>query len=337
MINNLVKYFNQDGTPTDEGIKYFRAQERRPSGGGGGPVAWGDVTGKPSAFPPTSHGHIIADVTGLQTALDGKQAAGSYAAATHGHIIADVTGLQTALDGKAAATHSHIIADVTGLQTALDGKAAATHGHALADLTASGASAGQIAMWDGSAWVPQTPLRIGTTLMTPAAGEFIGNGMNATALGTQAQVANRTVIAPFVSAYDVTIDQLGVSVSTFVASATVKCVIYAADSQGRPTTILRETATIDAGSNGTRFATITSLALTAGTKYWIGIRSSSTATLRTLGVGSAPALTYTNAATPEIESALILTETYANAAANWTYAASQHSNALVPLVLMRVA
>jgi hypothetical protein len=84
-----------------------------------------------AAYAALSHSHIIADVTGLQTALDGKQAAGSYAAASHSHIIADVTGLQTALDGKqaagsyAAASHTHIIADVTGLQTALDGKQAA--------------------------------------------------------------------------------------------------------------------------------------------------------------------------------------------------------------------
>jgi len=48
----------------------------------------------------TSHTHTVANVTGLQTALDGKQAAGSYAAASHTHAIADVTGLQTALDGK---------------------------------------------------------------------------------------------------------------------------------------------------------------------------------------------------------------------------------------------
>jgi hypothetical protein len=37
--------------------------------------------------------------------------------------IAQVTGLQAALDGKANATHSHIIGDVTGLQAALDAKA----------------------------------------------------------------------------------------------------------------------------------------------------------------------------------------------------------------------
>ena len=51
---------------------------------------------------------------------------GKRAMKSHTHPIGDVTGLQTALDGKAAKVHSHDIADVTGLQTALDGKASAT-------------------------------------------------------------------------------------------------------------------------------------------------------------------------------------------------------------------
>jgi hypothetical protein len=74
------------------------------------------------------HTHIISAVDGLQSALDAKQAAGSYAATVHAHVIADTTGLQTALDAKqpagsyAAATHTHTISATTGLQTALDGK-----------------------------------------------------------------------------------------------------------------------------------------------------------------------------------------------------------------------
>lgn len=35
-----------------------------------GSVAWQDVTGKPTAFTPSAHTHAIADVTGLQAALD---------------------------------------------------------------------------------------------------------------------------------------------------------------------------------------------------------------------------------------------------------------------------
>jgi hypothetical protein len=79
---------------------------------------WSGITGKPSTFAPDAHNHTIGDVTGLQTALDGKQAAGSYATATHNH---DAT--------YAALSHAHAIGEVTGLQTALDGKAASGHNH----------------------------------------------------------------------------------------------------------------------------------------------------------------------------------------------------------------
>lgn len=68
----------------------------------------------------------------------GAQAAGSYAAASHTHAISDVTGLQTALDGKAASSHTHAISDVTGLQSALDGKSATSHTHSDATTSASG-------------------------------------------------------------------------------------------------------------------------------------------------------------------------------------------------------
>ena len=60
------------------------------------------ATSNTGDFAAASHTHSIANVTGLQTALDGKQASGSYASSVHSHIISDVTGLQTALDGKQA-------------------------------------------------------------------------------------------------------------------------------------------------------------------------------------------------------------------------------------------
>jgi hypothetical protein len=45
----------------------------------------------------------IVDISGLQAALDSKQASGSYAAAAHSHTVSDVTGLQAALDAKQVA------------------------------------------------------------------------------------------------------------------------------------------------------------------------------------------------------------------------------------------
>ena len=50
------------------------------------------------------------------------EAVGERAMKVHTHSVADVNGLQTALDGKAAKSHKHDVADVNGLQTALDGK-----------------------------------------------------------------------------------------------------------------------------------------------------------------------------------------------------------------------
>ncbi len=58
-------------------------------------VSWTDVSGKPTTFTPATHGHAIADVTGLQTALNAKQASGDYAtnaALTSGLATKQATG-----------------------------------------------------------------------------------------------------------------------------------------------------------------------------------------------------------------------------------------------------
>ena len=70
-----------------------------------------------SKYAAKSHSHAMSDVTGLQSALNGK------AASSHTHAVSDVTGLQDSLDAKAALSHTHAMSDVTGLQDALDAKA----------------------------------------------------------------------------------------------------------------------------------------------------------------------------------------------------------------------
>lgn len=59
----------------------------------------------------------------------------TYAKASHSHSIANITNLQSTLDGKAAASHSHSIANITNLQSTLDGKASASHSHSYLPLT----------------------------------------------------------------------------------------------------------------------------------------------------------------------------------------------------------
>jgi len=93
------------------------------------------------------HSHVIADTSGLQAALDAKQATLT--------AVGDVPGLTSALAGKSAVGHGHVIADTTGLQAALDskqpdltdldevpgltaalaGKSNTGHGHGISDTT----------------------------------------------------------------------------------------------------------------------------------------------------------------------------------------------------------
>ena len=56
--------------------------------------SWGEVTGKPTTFVPSAHTHTIANVTGLQSALDGKSDTGhthSYLPLSGGTLTGNVT------------------------------------------------------------------------------------------------------------------------------------------------------------------------------------------------------------------------------------------------------
>jgi hypothetical protein len=135
---------------------------------------------------PTAHSHAVSDVAGLQTALDAKQASGSYAAASHTHTAGQVSGLATvATTGSyadltsvpasfAPSAHNQAWSTITSTPTTLSGygitdavgssdsrltdaRTPTTHTHALSAITQSGATTGQVASWNGSAWVPATP------------------------------------------------------------------------------------------------------------------------------------------------------------------------------------
>ena len=113
--------------------------------------AWGEITGKPGTFTPSAHNqaaNTITAMTGytkptttsailvgdtlnaaigkLEKALDGKQAAGSYAAANHNHDTAyaakshNHAGVYQPVGNYAAASHTHTTAQVSGLDAKLN-------------------------------------------------------------------------------------------------------------------------------------------------------------------------------------------------------------------------
>nr|WP_314187432.1 tail fiber domain-containing protein [uncultured Brevundimonas sp.] len=82
---------------------------------------WSVIADKPLFFPTN-----IANVAGLQSALDGKSAVG------HAHAWSEITGKPASFPATA---HTHAISGVDGLQTALDGKVNLTGGHFTGQIT----------------------------------------------------------------------------------------------------------------------------------------------------------------------------------------------------------
>tara|TARA_B100000401_G_scaffold139408_1_gene92511 strand:+ start:60028 stop:61875 length:1848 start_codon:yes stop_codon:yes gene_type:complete len=132
-------------------------------------VNWSQITDAP-AVSSNDNGKVLkivngalawaTDDSGLSSIdwsqVDNKPA--TFAPSTHTHAIADITNLQTSLDGKAASSHNHSWTDITS------GKPTTLAGYGITDaqpasqmsnyITASAYSAkfGSSASWDTIAW-----------------------------------------------------------------------------------------------------------------------------------------------------------------------------------------
>lgn len=181
----------------------------------------------------------------------------------------------------------------------------------------------------------------GATPFAPLSGAFISSSMSAAGLSTQACITNQIMICPFVVAYNMTIDQIGVSVSTAVAASEQRMALYEADPvTGRPTNLLYVSPATSGAAAATVFATVSpTVTLLKNKAYWIGVWSSSTQTLRIPGSTTVP-LGWTNAATPAPSRSLVATVAYNSTTSpgNWpTYSNTQISTRTPALVLMRIA
>ena len=170
--------------------------------------------------------------------------------------------------------------------------------------------------------------------LKPAAGVWMGNILSGT-LNTQASAVNREDVHPFLSPFDFSIDQAGLSVSTAVAGSAC-AVIYASDANGRPTGLPTRSATMDSGTAGTKTAALT-FSFEKGKLYWIGHRTTAACTLRCAQVYSAFTLSWTTAATPVRDGVLRRTVTFADTTTGWSYSAAAHASGAPSLVLMRIA
>ncbi|MFI8664215.1 hypothetical protein ACIGKR_29760 [Rhodococcus qingshengii] len=174
------------------------------------------------ARPPTAHSHSVADVTGLQGALDGK------APTSHGHAIAQVTGLADALAAKMTEAQAEAIATAaiaawvgnapealdtlaelaaalgndpnfaTTVMAAIGQRAMASHSHVAAEIS-DATTVGRNVMKAADAAAARGAIGAGT-----------GNGNSNLALGTTSSTAMRGDANQFVTVLPTTGQLTGV-------------------------------------------------------------------------------------------------------------------------------
>lgn len=169
-------------------------------------------------------------------------------------------------------------------------------------------------------------------------GQYYDNSFRGTASATLAGAANRIDLAPYYTSVPLTIDRIGVAVSTGVASALGKVVIYSADANGWPDELLYESGNLDFSTTGMKEGTL-SFSFSSGVQYWVGVRHSSTATLRTINVSSAVNLGLTSSTAANYATILRRTVTFANAAPNpWNFTNTDRvANVTPPSIRFRAA
>ena len=174
--------------------------------------------------------------------------------------------------------------------------------------------------------------------IAPAAGDYAltTTGAGGAATGVLAGAAGRMDLFPFIPRDDITIDRLSVNVTTLIAAALGKIVLYAADATGRPATLILETGDLDFSTVGLKEATVAQT-LRRGITNWIGIRHSSTAILSAWASTATPDL---NGGAPVTTARKVLRRTlaYATAASGtWGCLASETNAGPSSAIWLRAA
>lgn len=182
-------YYDELTAWSDDLVEFVDALELEiEQGGGGGPVAWVDVTGKPAEFPPSAHTHVIADVTDLQAELDAR-ALNTDVAEFVASVGTQVTELDAEIATKATQTSVNALseAQVTlagnldstfALANGANNAATAAQADADAALTAASTADGKAvaAQTTASAAIPKSDIISGFGDTGVLYGAVIANG-----------------------------------------------------------------------------------------------------------------------------------------------------------------
>jgi hypothetical protein len=169
-------------------------------------------------------------------------------------------------------------------------------------------------------------------------GRFYDNSFHATASGTIAGAANRVEMSPFFVSENVTIDQLGVAVSTAVAGSLLRCFIYDSNSQGWPDQLLYEGNNDLSGAAVAYVGHTLEFTFNTGIQYWLGVRYSANTAVRGVGLSSLGNLGLSSASGTTYDTKVLRAISFANALPqSWAFQASDLNTGLCPSIRFRVA
>ncbi|HQZ81645.1 MAG TPA: hypothetical protein PLR83_00365 [Pyrinomonadaceae bacterium] len=150
-------------------------------------------------------------------------------------------------------------------------------------------------------------------------GNYYDSCFHASAQGTLAGAANRLTLFPFYTSDHLAINDIGVLVSTAVAAAQGKVLIYGSGADNWPSDKLFESSPLDFSTIGYKGAAI-NFTFDAGRQYWLGLTESSTATLRAIAVAAAVNLGLAGNTGTSYYTVIRRTVTFANPApATWVF------------------
>ena len=157
-------------------------------------------------------------------------------------------------------------------------------------------------------------------------GLFYDNSFHAANSATLAltNLANRLTVAPFYTSRDLSIDQIGVAVSTAAASSLGKILIYSSTATERPgLRLLNPADELDFSTSGFKAHSV-DFTFEAGRQYWIGLHCVGTAAIRSIPITSAVNLGLTSSSGNNYFTAVSIPLGYPDdAPASWAFATSQ--------------
>ena len=169
-------------------------------------------------------------------------------------------------------------------------------------------------------------------------GQFYDNAFHANASQNIAGAANRVEMSPFFVSENLTIDRLGVAVSTAVAGSLLRCFIYGSNSQGWPDQLLYEGDGDLSGATAAYVGHTLDFSFNTGIKYWLGARYSANTTVRGIGLGSLSTLGVTTQGGLSYNTKILRAITFANALPqSWAFEPSDLETGVCPSIRFRVA